>query len=61
MGACRGCWGRDAIASGAVEQIWPDSAAPPMTLAVVYPSGRELPGKVRAFADFLVECRGQWH
>jgi len=51
---------RDAIASGELEQIWPDSAAPPVTLAVVYPSRRELPGKVRAFVDFLVECRGQW-
>lgn len=51
---------RDAIDSGELEQIWPDSAAPAVTLAVVYPSRRELPGKVRAFVDFLVECRGQW-
>ncbi|MBL39545.1 MAG: LysR family transcriptional regulator [Xanthomonadales bacterium] len=51
---------RDAIAAGELEQIWPDNAAPTVTLAVVYPSRRELPGKVRAFVDFLVECRGQW-
>lgn len=51
---------RDAIARGALEQLWPDAAAPPVTLAVVYPSRRELPAKVRAFVDFLVECRGQW-
>ena len=51
---------RDAIARGALEQIWPDAAAPSVTLAVVYPTRRELPAKVRAFVDFLVECRGQW-
>lgn len=51
---------RDAIAGGELEQIWPDSAAPAVTLAVVYPSRRELPAKVRTFVDFLVECRQQW-
>lgn len=50
----------DAIAHGDLVQIWPDDAAPPVTLAVVYPSRRDLPRKVRAFVDFLVECRGQW-
>lgn len=50
----------DAIESGELIQIWPDEAAPPVTLAVVYPSRRELPRKVRAFVDYLVECRGQW-
>lgn len=49
-----------AIESGELIQIWPDAAAPEVTLAVVYPSRRELPAKVRAFVDFLVECRGQW-
>lgn len=50
----------DAIAQGELIQIWPDEAAPPVTLAVVYPSRQDLPRKVRAIVDFLVECRGQW-
>ncbi len=50
----------DAIRSGDLVQIWPDGAAPAITLGVVYPSRRELPRKVRAFVDYLVECRGQW-
>ena len=50
----------DAIASGELEQIWPDDAAPAVTLAVVYPSRRELPRKVRAFVDFMVEARALW-
>lgn len=51
---------RDAIDSGELIQIWPDDAARAVTLAVVYPSRRELPAKVRALVDFLVECRVQW-
>jgi len=50
----------DQIETGSLEQIWPDAAAPSVTLGVVYSSRRELPGKVRAFVDFLVEQRGRW-
>ncbi len=50
----------DAIARGVLVPIWPDDRAPPVTLAVVYPSRRELPGKVRAFVDFLAEQRAGW-
>jgi len=52
---------QDAIGRGELVQLWPDAAAPAVTLAVVYPSRRELPRKVRAFVDYMVECRGQWH
>lgn len=48
----------DAIARGELIQIWPDDTAPPVTLAVVYPSRQELPKKVRAFVDFMVEVAG---
>ncbi|MDT8408707.1 MAG: LysR substrate-binding domain-containing protein [Wenzhouxiangellaceae bacterium] len=51
---------RDAIARGELEQLWPNHLAPPLMLVVVYPFRRELPGKVRAFVDFLVECREEW-
>jgi len=45
----------DALEDGRLVQIWPDEAAPAVTLGVVYPSRRELPAKVRVWIDFLVE------
>jgi len=45
----------DALEDGRLVQIWPDDRAPAVTLGVVYPSRRELPAKVRAWIDFLVE------
>lgn len=50
----------DDLRDGRLVQLWPDGIALPVTLAAVYPSGRDLPRKVRAFIDFLVECRGEW-
>lgn len=50
----------DAIAKGEIVPIWPDSHSPSVTLAVVYPSRRELPRKVRAFVDFLAERKADW-
>lgn len=47
----------DAISDGRLIQLWPDNCAPSVTLAVVFPSGRELPAKVRAWIDFLVDQR----
>ncbi|MGB0514909.1 MAG: substrate binding domain-containing protein, partial [Wenzhouxiangellaceae bacterium] len=48
------------LRNGRLVQLWPDDIALPVTLAVVYSSRRDLPRKVRAFIDFLVECRGEW-
>lgn len=47
-----------AISRGELVQLWPDAACPSVTLAIVYPSRRELPGKVRAFVDFVTEVSG---
>lgn len=49
----------DALDDGRLVQIWPDGRAPAVTLAVVYPSRRELPAKVRAWIDFLVDWQQQ--
>ncbi|HEX2138247.1 MAG TPA: LysR substrate-binding domain-containing protein [Woeseiaceae bacterium] len=46
---------QEAIAAGALVQLWPAAMSPGVTLAAVYPSRRELPAKTRAFIDFLVE------
>ena len=46
---------REAIARGELVPLWPDAAAPGVTLAAVYPSRRELPRKTRAFIDFVAE------
>lgn len=45
----------DALQRGDLQQLWPDSAAPRLALAAVYPSRRDLPTKVRTFVDFMVE------
>lgn len=46
---------QDALTRGALQQLWPDQAAPDLTLALVYPSRHTLPAKVRAFVDFMVQ------
>lgn len=46
---------RDALDRGDLVQLWPDGTVPAVTLAIVYPSRRSLPAKVRAFVDFMVE------
>jgi DNA-binding transcriptional LysR family regulator len=45
---------RELLDRGALVQLWPDDRAASLALAVVYPSRRELPAKVRAFTDFMV-------
>ena len=50
---------REAIARGELVPLWPDAAAPAVTLAAVYPSRRELPRKTRAFVDFIAEVAGR--
>jgi DNA-binding transcriptional LysR family regulator len=47
---------REEIERGELVELWPDRPARHVTLAVVYPSRRELPAKVRAFVDFMAEC-----
>jgi DNA-binding transcriptional LysR family regulator len=49
---------RQALNRGELVQLWPEAASPGVTLAVVYPSRRELPGKVRAFVDYIAEVSG---
>lgn len=46
---------RGALERGELVQLWPDDACPPVTLAVVYPSRRELPRKVRVFVEFVAD------
>ena len=50
---------REAINDGELIPLWPDAPAPGVTLALVYPSRRELPRKTRAFVDFIAEVAGQ--
>jgi len=45
----------DALEEGRLVQIWPDGAAPSVTLRVVYPSRWELPAKVRVWIDYSAE------
>jgi DNA-binding transcriptional LysR family regulator len=44
-----------ALRAGRVERLLPDWQAPAHALYLVYPPGRHLSPKVRAFADFLAE------
>lgn len=47
------------VASGQLVQLLPEyEAAPKLTLQVIYGARRHLPGKVRAFIDFMVEKLG---
>ena len=50
---------QEAIARGELVPLWPDAATPSVTLAVVYPSRRELPRKTRVFVDFVAEVTGR--
>jgi DNA-binding transcriptional LysR family regulator len=43
------------LASGKAQTILPDYAPPPIPVNAVYPSGRIVPAKVRAFVDFMQE------
>lgn len=43
----------DALASGALVPLFPPESLTRVTLALVYPSRRELPAKVRTFVDFI--------
>lgn len=45
----------DAIDRGDLVQLWPDAYCPGVTLALVYPSRRALPTKVRAFVDYIAQ------
>lgn len=45
----------DALERGELVPLWRDERAPIVTLALVYPSRRMLPAKVRAFVDFMIE------
>jgi len=48
------------VASGQLVQLLPDYAAEPrLTLQVIYGARRHLPGKARAFIDFMVEKFGE--
>lgn len=42
-----------AVVEGDLRVILPDCARPPIALYALYPSGRNLPAKVRSFVDFL--------
>lgn len=48
------------VASGQLVQLLPDyTAEPRLTLQVIYGARRHLPGKARAFIDFMVEKFGE--
>ncbi len=48
------------VASGQLVQLLPDyTAGPRLTLQVIYGARRHLPGKARAFIDFMVEKFGE--
>lgn len=48
------------VASGQLVQLLPDHTAEPrLTLQVIYGARRHLPGKTRAFIDFMVEKFGE--
>jgi len=50
----------DALASGALTQLFPDEAGRSVTLGLVYPSRAALPAKTRAFVDYMAgTCAGQ--
>jgi DNA-binding transcriptional LysR family regulator len=49
---------QQSLERGELVQLWPDTTCPSVTLAIVYPSRRELPAKVRAFVDFVAEVSG---
>lgn len=44
-----------AIADGELVELFPESRPKPLNIHVVYPSGKYLPAKVRAFIDYLFE------
>lgn len=43
----------DKVARGEIVALLPEFTAPPLEINAVYPSGRHVPAKVRAFIDFL--------
>lgn len=45
----------EALERGDLIRLWPDEMTPTVTLAVVWPSKRSMPAKVRAFVDFMSE------
>ena len=46
----------DALAQGKVVQLLPDQPCRAIAIHALYPSGRNLPNKVRVLVDFLVEA-----
>jgi DNA-binding transcriptional LysR family regulator len=46
---------RDTVANGGLTRILPDWEATPQDIAVIWPTTRHLPHRVRAFIDFMVE------
>lgn len=44
------------LRSGALVEVFPDWAPPPLPVTVMYPHARHLSSRVRVFIDWLVEC-----
>lgn len=45
----------DALASGALVELLPDTPPPSLPLTVLYPPQRQMPARLRVFIDWLVE------
>lgn len=44
------------LRSGALVEVFPDWAPPPLPVSVMYPHARHLSSRVRVFMDWLAEC-----